>query len=100
MKRSIIRILFFAETVGFLCMHIFGPQGIRVFQQLTEENSVIEQSIQRVRSEIAQLDRRITECKSDSFYKERIAREQLQMARKDDLIYYFDRRPRRRRERT
>ena len=47
MKRSIIRILFFAETVGFLCMHIFGPQGIRVFQQLTEENSVIEQSIER-----------------------------------------------------
>ncbi len=90
MKRSIIRILFFAETVGFLCMHVFGPQGIRVFQQLADENLVIEQSVLCVRSEIAQLDRRITACKSDAFYKERIAREQLQMARKDDVIYYFD----------
>lgn len=90
MKRGIIRVLFVAETVGFLCMHVFGPQGIRVFQKLADENSVVEQDIQRVRAEIVQLDRRITACKSDAFYKERIAREQLQMARKDDLIYYFD----------
>ena len=90
MKKSIIRILFCAEIIVFLCVHMFGPQGIRVFQKLADENVVVEQSIQRVRSEIAQLDRRITACKSDAFYKERIAREQLQMARKDDLIYYFD----------
>jgi len=90
MKRSIIRILFFAETIGFLCVHVFGPQGIRVFQQLANENLVVEQSIERVRSEIVELDKRITACKSDAFYKERIAREQLQMARKDDVIYYFD----------
>ena len=89
-KRYIFRVLFVAEIIGFLCMHMFGPQGIQVFQKLADENAVIERSIQRVRLEIAQLNKQITACKSDSFYKERIAREQLQMARKDDLIYYFD----------
>lgn len=90
MKRYIIRIFFCAEIGCFLWMYFFGPQGIQVFKQLADENAVVEQKIQVLRGDIAQLDRSITACNSDSFYKERIAREQLQMARKGDVIYYFD----------
>ena len=90
MKRYIIRIFFCAEIGCFFWMYVFGPQGVQVFKQLAEENTVVEEKIQALRADIAQLDRSITACKSDSFYKERIAREQLQMARKEDVLYYFD----------
>jgi cell division protein FtsB len=89
-KRYIIRIVLGIEIIVFLSIYLFGPQGIWTFQKLAEENKVVEHAIQGVKAEIAGLDKQITACKSDAFYKERIAREQLQMARKDDVIYYLD----------
>jgi cell division protein FtsB len=89
MKRAIFRFCFMFEVLIFVYVYLFGAQGMQVLHSIEQENGALEKNIQYVRTEIAQLNQQILAWQSEPFYKEKVAREQLQMARKGDVIYYL-----------
>lgn len=88
-KRIVLRILFGFEISFFMYVYLFGSQGIQAWMQVKKENAIVEQEIERLHNEIAHLTNQIVDWQQDILGKEKIAREQLQMARKGDEIYYF-----------
>jgi len=70
-------------------MYIFGAQGLRATRAIVRECAAIENTIVQVRAEIKALKATIVVCESDALYKERIVREQLQMARASDTVYFI-----------
>jgi cell division protein FtsB len=88
-KQTALRIFFAVEIVVFACVYVFGPQGMQVLQHMQQENIDLEKNIQVLRVEIKELEDTVIAWKIYPFYKEKIAREQLQMARKSDQVYYL-----------
>ena len=88
-KQKLLRIFFAFEITVFVAIYIFGAQGLRATRVIARECSSVEQTIARVRTEIKALKTEIVACESDALYKERIARELLQMARVGDTVYFI-----------
>lgn len=88
-KRLLLRAFFVGEIGAFAYFYIFSAQGMVSILQLREENKICQESIVRARSELVALEHVMETWGNDDFYKERIAREQLQMARQGEEIYYL-----------
>ncbi len=88
-KQGLLRVFLVLECIGFVFVYLFGAQGINVLLQLYRENRKLENEIMQLKKEGDQLYDMVVIWKKDSFLKEKLAREQLQMARKDDEIYYL-----------
>ncbi len=87
-KRALFRTFFALEAVIFMGTYLFGAQGIRVMRQLTAADLKLDQEIAAMSSEINQLQNDLVAWQADDFYKEKLARERLHMARKNEIIYY------------
>jgi cell division protein FtsB len=81
---TILGIELIITTASFL----FGPQGLRDLHNLKHEKNTLQQSINSATANIKQLQIRITQWHNSTFYREQLAREQLQMAYADEIVYY------------
>lgn len=88
-KQTMLRIFFAGEVIIFTGFYFCGSNGVFAVAQLKKESAVIEQKIQITMHDIEQLQTTITAWQSDPFYKEKIARETLQMARKDERVFTY-----------
>jgi len=88
-KRMLLQLLLVVEGCTFAYVYLHGNNGLYTLQCLCNENKGLEQKIDQLSGEIVQLEYEIAEWKINDFYKEKVAREQLQMSRKDDEIYYI-----------
>lgn len=84
-----MKVLLLLEMAVFGHIYFFGNNGIKVLQE--QKNGVIElkHAITQLDDEVAQLEKEIYAWQTDDFYKEKVAREQLQMARKGDELFYI-----------
>jgi len=89
-KRTIVRLFFTVEVMVFVAVYLFGGNGLQYLHRLQDENMQLNDEIILLEQEIELIDQQIVSWQSDDFYKEKIAREKLQMARKDDEIYFVD----------
>lgn len=89
-KKKLLRIFFAGEIALFSILYFMGPSGVYSSQAIREESRVLETEIAAVESEIDALEKEINLVATDPFYKEKIAREQLQMAREHETIYLTD----------
>jgi len=87
-KKTFLRAFFAIEAIVFISTYFFGAQGIKAKYQLLASEQELDQQIHSLSNEIKALENRVVAWKSDNFYKEKIARERLHMARKDELIFY------------
>ena len=87
-KQLIVRILFGLEACIFLGTYFFGGQGIKALGQLNDQHRQLVQEIAQLEDDVTRLEQKITTWQTNPFYKEKIARERLHMARKNELIYY------------
>lgn len=88
-KRALMRLFLVLEMVAFGYVYIAGKNGI---QSLSEHKNVVvdmKKHIERLNEEVTSLEHEIHIWQTDDFYKEKIAREQLQMARKGDELFYI-----------
>jgi|GEM_PF-1541900 len=67
---------------------LFGPQGLKALRNLRHEQNTLQQSINSTTIDIKQMETRIAQWQSSTFYREQLAREQLQMAYADEIVYY------------
>lgn len=88
-KRYMLRIFFLLEIVIFIGIYFFSAQGLRVLQGMQKENEQVYEKISYLKDEIAVLESDVAEWENNSFYKEKIAREELQMAKEGDEVYFL-----------
>jgi len=89
LKHTIIRVFFVSEIILFSIIYCFGPQGVSLMVQLQRDNRVLCAQLDTLHAESAALESDISAWKAHPFYKEKVAREKLQMARVDDTIFYL-----------
>lgn len=77
------------EVVVFAGIYFFSAQGLRVLQGMQQENEQVQGKIGHLENEIAVLEEEVSEWEGNSFYKEKIAREELQMAKSNDEVYFL-----------
>lgn len=86
-KRMIPRGLFLIEVMVFVWLYCFGSQGIRSIYAMSSENDLLEQQLMQEQQRVCTLERDVLTWQDNSFVKEKLAREQLQMARDGEEIY-------------
>jgi len=92
MKRYTFRLLklFFAAEIGvFGYLYVYGSQGLKAVDTLKQQIKNVEQLIERAGKEVDELEEQNKNWQQHAYYKEKMAREQLQMARPDDQVFYW-----------
>jgi len=87
-KRTVLRIFFCIELIAFVGIYFCGAQGMQALWQLDKETQAMVVEVTTLKKEVDELDYQILAFNSYDFYKEQVAREQLQMARADDEVYF------------
>jgi cell division protein FtsB len=88
-KSWISRIFLLSELLIFGSIYFWGVDGRPKVYKLCVENSILEKEIKVLNKEIEEIENEKLAWNTDPFYKEKVAREQLQMARKDDEIFFI-----------
>lgn len=90
MRKSLFRVFFACEIVIMLGFYFFGSHGISALKRLGKEKQQMQQQVDSCLGEINVLHKEINEWKTSDFNREKIAREQLHMARPDELVIYLN----------
>lgn len=88
-KRKITSIFLVGELCLFILTFCFGSHGLQALWLLHNDIQLLNNEIIVIEQEIASLETEITQWQENFFYKEKMAREQLQMARQGEIIYYI-----------
>lgn len=88
-KSWISRIFLLSELLIFCSVYFFCVDGRPKIHKLCVENSILEEELKVLTNEIDEIENEKLAWNTDPFYKEKVAREQLQMARKDDEIFFI-----------
>ena len=84
-----MKIALLAEMLAFAHIYFFGNNGIQALQQQKNVVEDLKKDIIELNKEVEQLEKEIYAWNTNDFYKEKVAREQLQMARKGDELFYI-----------
>ena len=88
-KQLVLRMVVAAEVAIFSYFYVYGIGGFHVIRELQEKNNDIRQEIACLENEIVGITKDIQLWQDDSFYREKLAREQLHMACPSDQVYYI-----------
>lgn len=88
--RALFYLLFVTEIICFAGLFSVGPNGMAKMALLQQEDKQIQQEIEQIKHELTQLEKQIDDWYANSFLREKIAREELQMARDGDQIYLIN----------
>lgn len=89
-KKSFLRIFLSLEIVLFGLYYYYGPQGLRTIYRMKRENKALEESIAHLQEVIKNLEQEKKDFLQYPFYREQIAREQLQMMKPGEEIYIYE----------
>ena len=85
----LFKLFFLGEITAFLYFYVHGSQGLVVVTMLKNQTADIVSTISMLHQECDQLERQRMRWDQCAYFKEKIAREQLQMARSDEHVYYL-----------
>jgi cell division protein FtsB len=83
------RFFFIVEMIALTLYSLFGSSGIFMIQDAQKAYKKVQKEIQETQETINRLQNQVNDWKKYPFFKEQLAREQLQMARKNEVVYYF-----------
>lgn len=86
---QIIKFFFAAEIIICAALYFVGPRGKQQMIQYKQEINALNATKYALQAEIEQLENELITWENNLFFKEKVAREQLQMARKDETVYYL-----------
>ncbi|OGB83238.1 hypothetical protein A3F66_05350 [candidate division TM6 bacterium RIFCSPHIGHO2_12_FULL_32_22] len=87
LNKLLLRFFFLFQITIFSYNFFWGKDGIFLLNLFKQENMLLSKKIDSVNSEVANLNIDIEAWKTDPFLKEKMARENLQMAKSSDEIY-------------
>lgn len=88
-KHMVMKVVFVVEVCLFGYVYLCGKNGFQMFFEKRRENAALAKTVSVLENEVAQIEFEMNRWQSDDFFKEKIAREQLQMARDGDEIFYI-----------
>ncbi len=89
LKRFLMRMLLCAEMCMFGYLYVCGKNGLQLLTSKNQELALLESQCNALQQDVSLLQSDIHAWQTNDFYKEKIAREQLQMARKDDKLFFI-----------
>ena len=90
MKKYIVgHIAFYALAMLFLVHYLIGARGVYYVHMLKKINEQLRQDIAQQKHEINSIAAELSAWQRYDFFKEQLAREQLQLAYADDVVYYL-----------
>ncbi|QQR53320.1 septum formation initiator family protein [bacterium] len=87
-KNTLNNILLLILTCIFCYIIVYGTSGIRLLQILSDAEKASKDEIIEKQQQMAYLQNQLTLWKDNPFLYEKVAREQLHMAKKQDIVYY------------
>lgn len=87
-KEKFYTLLLLFEIVLLVYVYSFGKDGISVLQSIYAQQEVMIQKNKKIVAQSERLEEKIAQWHETDFFIEKVAREQLNMAHKDDIIYY------------
>ena len=84
-----VRFFFILEMISLTLYSLFGSSGIFKIRDAERAYAQVLTEIEETKEAIAKLQNEIADWKQYPFFKEQLAREQLQMARKNEQMYYL-----------
>ena len=88
-KKICMRLLLIVEMACFGYLYVYGMNGMHTLNKQRVAVTTLEKNVTDLKNDITQLEEEIYAWQTDDFYKEKVAREQLQMARKGDELFYI-----------
>jgi cell division protein FtsB len=88
-KKLTLRIFLALEIILFSLFYIFGSQGLQALMRLRHQNIILHNELESIQQDVKNLELELVDWRKNQFYKEKIAREQLQMARPEEDIYFL-----------
>ncbi len=88
-KAYLSRLFLLVELIVFGAVYLWGLDGVNRYHKICEENVRVEQDILVLKKEVQDLQEELVAWQTDPFYKEKVAREQLQMARPGEELFYI-----------
>ena len=89
-KQHVGRFFLCGEIIIFTGFYLFGTNGIISLRHMKKEIALLDQQILDLKGDVTHLQSTIALQKKHPFFQEKIAREQLQMARAEDEIYLIN----------
>ena len=89
-KKTIVNVFLLSEMVCFIYLYLLGTNGIKILQNQRLMVYELRKELELAEKEVKQLQEELYVWQTDDFYKEKVTREQLQMARKDDKLFYIN----------
>lgn len=89
-KKKIIFILVAIIFIGLLAAIVFSENGFISLKRLEKENQVLIKKNEKISAENLQLYRTVKRLRHDPQYIESIARQELGMTGKDEIILKFE----------
>jgi cell division protein FtsB len=86
LQRNAIYVLLLV-CIALVVHEIFGQHGFLAMRRQQREVEALQQQLQRLQQENLELGRQIKALRSDPKAIERVAREQMRMARPGEIIY-------------
>jgi len=87
MSKKIISLLFILILLALLSITVFGQRGLLHMTRLKEELKRFEVSNQKLQEENTALKKEIEQLKNDRRHLEDLARDELGLAKENELIY-------------
>jgi len=87
LQQTALRVIIGCELVLVAFFYLFGYGGIYALREADLFNRGLITDIKNLDLEIATLEHELDERQKNPFYKESIARKELQMAYKDETVY-------------
>jgi cell division protein FtsB len=86
LQRNAIYVLLLV-CIALVVHEIFGQHGFLAMRRQQKEVEALQQQLQRLQQENLELEKQIKALRSDPKAIERVAREQMRMARPGEIIY-------------
>jgi len=86
-QRTIIRFIAAIELIGAAFFYCCGKGGMQAIRAADAIHLELQKEITALETDITALERELDERLHNPYYKESVARKQLQMAYQDETIY-------------
>lgn len=88
-KQWVIKLVLLTELAVFCGVYFFGQEGLPQVNRLKQEGNEVAQEVIQLTQEVEALESKIIAFEEHPIHKEKIAREDLQLAYESEEVYYI-----------
>lgn len=89
-KRKVVRIFLGIEIAFITLYYLLSSFGLQALRSADHFNNQLVEDIKNLEAEVGSLSQELEDRKNNPFYKEAVARKELQMAYENEIIYLID----------